>query len=111
MADTVHKIGQLPCYRRLPGAYFVVRVDKCSDAIALLAEAGISAWLEYYRADPRTEHIATHGLRRCAFIHPGDYITFRRDPDAYSGWSVISYRKADFECRYAPVLECVPAAG
>ena len=95
------RIEELPRYERLPGEYFALEVD-CNfpdRTLAVFREHGIKAryirphdhirgWFEIGRGDQWREHVCSHG----------DYVTFRKLADG--SWSIITYRRQDFEARY-----------
>ena len=96
-------IESLDRYERMPGEYLVFQVENTQESVErcveLLASADVPArlgWLSY----PRTSHVYIERAQwRDRIVRPGDYVTFRKRRDGKS-WSVITYTKANFECRY-----------
>lgn len=95
-------IEDLPRYRRVQGAYQVLRLETDEDfrtAEIVLRECGISS--KYYPpwANVAGEFRIWRNQYRHHILKRGDVITFRRRRDG-SGWSVITYRRGEFDCRY-----------
>ena len=88
-------IEQLPRYERLPGEYFVYQIGSDpAEAARFLSQYGTAF------VDERDVRLSPNQHRETSLRY-GDYVTFRVLDSGE--WSVISYRKADFESRYQRV--------
>lgn len=109
MSVTFSKIAELPRYRRLPGQYFAVQndgtMDRTADICWLLGQAGIQAVMVMPQNSSQKWDVSiqTPGQWRAQYLERGDYATFRRDLSRKGGWSVITYKRKDFETRFQKV--------
>ena len=104
-------IESLDRYERLPGAYFVARMPWTHKEVKalrmLLRSVGIYSGIKYESATQKPILRLSYGrgvdefdsVYRESHLHAGDYVTFRRCRDGKS-WSVITYKRDHFECRY-----------
>ena len=102
MTATEKLIGDLPAYRRIWSEYRVLRLETDEDfaeAVALLRGLGIQSSRFFSDSDAPTElRIWSHQYRH-GRLRKGDVITFRSRASG-RGYSVITYRKREFDQRY-----------
>ncbi|MDE0124240.1 MAG: hypothetical protein OXN97_06655 [Bryobacterales bacterium] len=94
-------IESLDRCERIPGEYFVLRVEDLEDAARVLQCAGIRTRILHFegREHPWLSIENRPYLQRHQLLKPGDCVTFRRWR-RWDGWSVITYRRDEFESRY-----------
>lgn len=88
-------------FERIPGEYFVLRIEKSQILAAerVLLSAGVHASADLAAA---ALHMPEH-QRHKPLLFAGDYVTFRRR--VLGRWSVITYGKSDFERRYRRISD------
>lgn len=100
------RIEGLERYERLPGEYFAVQVLPANlrplEDLLGAVQLGRDDLPAEFTVDSRGDPVVALPLDqyRENVLRIGDWITFRRDPTALGGWSVITYADGDFRARF-----------